>query len=43
LYFVIALLLGISGAVTVLLFAPKAKPPGAGAATPKNAEPKPAT
>ncbi|XZE20967.1 hypothetical protein SH449x_000859 [Pirellulaceae bacterium SH449] len=43
LYFIIALLLGISGAVTVLLFAPKAKPPGAGAATPKNAEPKPAT
>ena len=43
LYFVIALLLGITGAVTVLLFAPKAKPHGAGSATPKAAEPKPAT
>lgn len=43
LYFVIALLLGITGAVTVLLFAPKAKPHGTGPTAPKAAEPKPAT
>lgn len=44
LYFIGALLLGIAGAVTVLVFAPKAKPHGAAPSTsPKDAAPKPAT
>ena len=44
LYFIGALLLGIAGAVTVLLFAPKAKPHGAApAAASTDATPKPAT
>ncbi|MFN7290911.1 MAG: hypothetical protein ACK5T6_10030, partial [Pirellula sp.] len=44
LYFIGALLLGIAGAVTVLLFAPKAKPHGTAPATaPNDATPKPAT
>ncbi|MCU0711173.1 MAG: hypothetical protein MUC43_03875 [Pirellula sp.] len=44
LYFIGALLLGIAGAVTVLLFAPKAKPHAAApAAAPKDATPTPAT
>jgi hypothetical protein len=44
LYFIGALLLGITGAVTVLLFAPKAKPHGAAPApSSKDAAPKPAT
>lgn len=44
LYFIGALLLGIAGAVTVLLFAPKAKPHGAApAAASKDSAPKPAT
>jgi len=42
-YFIGALLLGIAGAVTVLLFAPKAKPHAAPAASPKEALPKPTT
>ena len=42
--FVGALLLGITGAVTVLVFAPKAKPHASGPApTPQEATPKPAT
>ena len=44
LYFTGALLLGIAGAVTVLVFAPKAKPHAAApSASPKDAAPKPAT
>ena len=34
-YFIGSLVLGIAGAVTVLVFAPKAKPHGAPAADPK--------
>lgn len=44
LYFIGALLMGIAGAVTVLLFAPKAKPHGAAPTTAKqDAAPKPTT